>query len=129
MADEVVEATTALAADAEHRRRWHSIHDLRVRVLSGSAIMLLSSVFVGGLNLIYNFTVAHKLGADQFGHASVVYTVLLLLSSITLSFQLMCSKFVARAESGMEKVAIYRLLHRRSGDYQQPRHHSGQTFL
>src|SRR5207245_5457800 len=114
MADEVVEATTALAADAEHRRRWHSIHDLRVRVLSGSAIMLLSSVFVGSLILIYNFTVAHKLGADKFGHASVVYTVLMLLSSITLSFQLMCSKFVARAESGMEKVAIYRLPHRRA---------------
>ncbi len=114
MADEAVEATPALAADAERRRRWHSIHDLRVRVLSGSAIMLLSSVFVGGLNLIYNFTVAHELGADKFGHASVVYTVLMLLSSITLSFQLMCSKFVARAESGIEKVAIYRLLHRRA---------------
>src|SRR5260370_6040158 len=76
--------------------------------------MLLSSVFVGGLNLIYNFTVAHKLCADKFGHASLVYTVLMLLSSTTLSFQLMCSKFVARAESGLEKVAIYRLLHRRA---------------
>ncbi len=114
MADEAVEATTVQAADAERRRRWHSIQDLRARVLSGSAIMLLSSVFVGGLNLIYNFTVAHKLGADKFGHASVVYTVLMLLSSTTLSFQLMCSKFVARAESGIEKVAIYRLLHRRA---------------
>ena len=44
---------------------------LRARVLSGSAIMLFGSVFVGGMNLIYNFAVAHKLGASLFGHASV----------------------------------------------------------
>src|SRR6266853_3349919 len=115
MSDDTAEASTTFVPHTPpplHHR--HRIRDLRVRVLSGSAIMLLSSVFVGGLNLIYNFTVAHKLGADKFGHASVVYTVLMLLSSITLSFQLMCSKFVARAESGIEKVAIYRLLHRRA---------------
>jgi O-antigen/teichoic acid export membrane protein len=76
--------------------------------------MLLSSVFVGVMNLIYNFAVAHELGADKFGHASVVYTVLMLLSSVMLSFQLLCSKFVARSESQAERLAIYRLLHRRS---------------
>jgi O-antigen/teichoic acid export membrane protein len=36
----------------------------------------------------------------------------MLLSSVTLSFQLVCSKFVARSESGKEKLAIYKLLHR-----------------
>jgi len=85
---------------------------LRRHVLSGSAIMLVSSVFVGGMNLVYNFVVAHRLGADQFGHASVVYTLLMLLSSITLTFQLVCSKFVARSQSAAEKIAIYHLLHR-----------------
>ena len=94
--------------------RLSSIRRLKARVLSGSAIMLLSSVFVGGMNLIYNFAIAHTLGADQFGHASVVYTMLMLLSSVTLSFQLMCSKFVARSESETERVAIYHLLHRRA---------------
>lgn len=89
-------------------------HHLRARVLSGSAIMLLSSVFVGGMNLIYNFAVAHKLGADKFGHASVTYTLLMLLSSVTLSFQLLCSKFAARSSSETERLAIYRLLHRRA---------------
>jgi O-antigen/teichoic acid export membrane protein len=74
--------------------------------------MLLSSFFVGGMNLIYNFTVAHRLGADKFGHASVVYTTLMLLSSVTLTFQLLCSKFVARSESSTERAAIYHLLHR-----------------
>jgi len=112
MADELpVKATETLtepvAADPQAGPRH-----LRRGVLNGSAIMLLSSVFVGGVNLIYNFIVAHKLGADKFGHASVVYTLLMLLSSVTLSFQLVCSKFVARSESTTEKLAIYKLLHR-----------------
>lgn len=107
MADEVPVETVALAA-ATMPKDSH----LRRQVLSGSAIMLASSVFVGGMNLIYNFVVAHELGADQFGHASVVYTLLMLLSSVTLTFQLVCSKFVARSDSTAEKISIYHLLHR-----------------
>jgi O-antigen/teichoic acid export membrane protein len=87
---------------------------LRTRVLSGSMIMLVSSGFVGVMNLVYNFVVVHALGADRFGHANVVYTVLLLLASFTLSYQILCSKFVARTKSLPEKIAIYRLLHRRA---------------
>ncbi len=90
---------------------------LRARVVGGSAIMLLGSVFVGGMNLIYNFAIAHKLGAGQFGHASVTYTLLMLLSSVTLSFQLVCSKFVARSSSEVEQLAIYHHLHRRAWIY------------
>ena len=105
--------TTAVLVTGERKSEPpHSRHHLQRRLLSGSAIMLLSSVFVGGMNLIYNFAVAHKLGAGKFGHASVVYTLLMLLSSVTLSFQLVCSKYVARTHSLQERVAIYRLLHR-----------------
>src|SRR5690348_18011598 len=112
MADEIpVKATATLTARVA-ADPLAAPHHLRLRVLNGSMIMLLSSVFVGGMNLVYNFVVAHKLGADKFGHASVVYTLLMLLSSVTLSFQLLCSKFVARSESGQERVSIYRLLHR-----------------
>jgi len=87
---------------------------LRARVLSGSMIMLVSSGFVGAMNLVYNLAIAHGLGAAGFGHASAVYTVLMLLSSVTLSFQLLCSKFVAKNDSLPAKVGIYRFLHRRS---------------
>src|SRR6266568_245556 len=87
---------------------------LRARVLGGSMIMLVSSGFVGALNLVYNLAIAHGLGAAGFGHASAVYTVLMLLSSVTLSFQLLCSKFVAKNESLPAKVGIYRFLHRRA---------------
>jgi O-antigen/teichoic acid export membrane protein len=116
MADEGMEAAAAVVMPTDpggpHHR--HKIRDLRRGVLSGSAIMLVSSVFVGVMNLVYNFAVAHKLGAGQFGHASAIYTVLMLLSSVTLSFQLLCSKFVARSDSESERIAIYNLLHRRS---------------
>lgn len=116
MADEAIEAAATLvpAPPTPGPYKRHNVHELRRRVLGGSAIMLLSSVFVGVINLVYNFAIAHKLGADKFGHASVVYTVLMLLSSVTLSFQLLCSKFVARSESHAERIAIYNLLHRRS---------------
>jgi O-antigen/teichoic acid export membrane protein len=87
---------------------------LRSRLLSGSAIMLVSSGVVGATNLIYNLVIAHGLGAAGFGHASAVYTVLMLLSAVTLSFQLLCSKFVARTDLVPMKVGIYRFLHRRA---------------
>src|SRR5262252_1754266 len=90
---------------------------LRARVLSGSMIMLLSSAMVGAMNLVYNLAIAHGLGAAGFGHASAVYTVLMLLSSVTLSFQLLCSKFVAQNDLIPSKVSIYRFLHRRAWVY------------
>jgi hypothetical protein len=36
------------------------------------------------------------LGASGFGHASALYTLLMLVTAITLSFQIVTSKFVAR---------------------------------
>ncbi|MGH9528441.1 MAG: lipopolysaccharide biosynthesis protein [Terriglobales bacterium] len=95
----------------------HSLRKLRARVLTGSMILLVSSGFVGAMNLLYNLAIAHALGADKFGHASAVYTVLMLLSSVTLSFQLLCSKYVAKNDSAGEKIGIYRFLHRRAWIY------------
>jgi O-antigen/teichoic acid export membrane protein len=111
MGDEIPIETAALAAESEAFLE-NAPHQLRRRILSGSAIMLLSSGFVSIVNLVYNFAIAHALGAGDFGHASVVYTLLMLLSSFTLSFQLICSKYVAKSTSMGVRVAIYRLLHR-----------------
>ena len=80
---------------------------LRSRVLSGSVIMLVSSVIVGITNFGYNLLVARTLGAIDFGHAAAIYTSLLLLSCVTLSFQLVCSKFVAQNHSLAAKAAVY----------------------
>jgi O-antigen/teichoic acid export membrane protein len=111
----IVVSETAREIAAENDAR--NVRTLKARVLSGSMIMLVSSGFVGAMNLAYNLAVAHTLGADRFGHASAVYTVLMLLSSVTLSFQLLCSKFVARNDSLSEKIGIYRFLHRRAWMY------------
>ncbi len=87
---------------------------LRARLLSGSMIMLVSSAVVGATNFIYNIAVARLLGAAGFGQASAVYTLLMLLSCVTLAFQLVCSKLVAKTPTLGAKAAIYRRLHRRA---------------
>jgi O-antigen/teichoic acid export membrane protein len=87
---------------------------LRSRVLSGSMIMLVSSVIVGITNFLYNILIARQLGAVDFGHAAVAYTVIMLLSCFTLSFQLVCAKFVAQNHSLPAKAAVYNRLSRRA---------------
>jgi O-antigen/teichoic acid export membrane protein len=86
----------------------------RARLVNGSMIMLISSGLVGAINLLYNLAIAHTLGAASFGHATAVYTLLMLLSAVTLSFQLLCSKLIPQNDSFDAKAAIYRLLHKRS---------------
>ena len=87
---------------------------LRARLLSGSMIMLFSSALVGATNFIYNIAIARLLGAAQFGHATAIYTLLMLLSSVTLAFQIVCSKFVAKNTDVAAKVSVYQKLHRLS---------------
>lgn len=86
---------------------------LRARLVSGSVIMLISSGLVGAINLVYNIMIARMLGAAEFGHAAAVYTMLMLMSSVTLAFQLVCSKFVAKNSGLPAKAAVYAGLHRR----------------
>jgi O-antigen/teichoic acid export membrane protein len=69
---------------------------------------------VGATNFIYNIAIARLLGAAQFGHATAIYTLLMLLSSVTLAFQIVCSKFVAKNTDIAAKVSVYQKLHRRS---------------
>src|SRR3954470_12843665 len=84
---------------------------LRARVLSGSMIMLVSSAVIGATNLVYNIAIARLLGASEFGQATAIYTLLMLLSSVTLAFQLVCSKFVAKNLDMAAKAAVYKGLH------------------
>lgn len=84
------------------------------RVLGGSIVMLVGSGLVSGLNFGYNVAVARMLGPAAFGHAAAAVTLLMLVSAITLSFQLVCAKFVARNESQSEKSAVYHTLTKRA---------------
>ncbi len=82
----------------------------RSLVVGGSIIMLLSTILVSCLNFGYNTAMARMLGPAKFGHVAVANTILMLVSAISLAFQMVCAKFVARSEARHEKAGIYRSL-------------------
>ena len=72
---------------------------LKSQLLGGSLTLLAGSGLVGITNLLYNVVTARLLGPTGFAHATAVYTILMLLSCITLAFQVVCAKYVARTAS------------------------------
>lgn len=82
------------------------------RIVSGSVILLSGSGLTTAINLVYNIVVARFLGPQGYGHATAVYTLLVILSAVTLSFQIVSSKVVAQQASIETRSAVYRDLHR-----------------
>ncbi len=91
-----------------------TVQPVQSRLLGGSLIMLIGSTLVSAVNFGYNVVVARMLGPAGFGHAAAAVTLLMLVSAITLSFQLVCAKFVAKNQTAGTKAAVYRRLMRRS---------------
>jgi O-antigen/teichoic acid export membrane protein len=87
---------------------------LQARIVSGSVVLLSGTGLTMAINLVYNIAVARYLGAKGFGHATVVYTLLTLLSAVTLAYQMIGSKVVAQQDTPNGKTAVYRMLHRGS---------------
>ena len=87
---------------------------LRGHVVRGSAILLLSTGLVAATNLLYNILIARMLGASGFGHASALYTLLMLVAAIPLSFQIVTSKFIARNSEPTVRAQIYASMVRRA---------------
>src|SRR5262249_32816019 len=79
-------------------------------VVGGSIIMLLSTTLVSIMNFAYNVVMARMLGPSRFGHITASVTLLMLASAVTLAFQLVCAKFVARNQTAGAKAAVYRSL-------------------
>jgi O-antigen/teichoic acid export membrane protein len=84
------------------------------KILGGSLIMLFGSIFVSLANFGYNIGVARMLGPADFSHAAAAVTILMLISAITLAFQLVCTKLVAKSESVEAKASVYQLLHKKA---------------
>lgn len=84
---------------------------LRAKIVSGSFILLTGSGLATILNFIYNVAIARFLGPDGFGDATVVYTLLTLLSAVTLSFQIVSAKIVAQQKTVDGKYSGYRGFH------------------
>src|SRR5450631_4435817 len=87
---------------------------LRHKLLGGSLTLLAGSGLVGVTNLVYNVVTARLLGPTGFAHATAVYTILMLVSCITLSFQVVCAKYIARSPSTELRASVFASLHQRS---------------
>ncbi len=85
---------------------------LPARIVSGSFVLLSGSGLATATNFAYNIAVARFLGPNGFGHATAVYTLLTLISAVTLSFQIIAAKVVAQQSSAEGKYAGYRGFHR-----------------
>ena len=90
----------------------HKVKTLQARIVSGSVILLSGSGLTTAVNLAYNIAIARFLGPQGFGHATAVYTILTLISAVTLSFQIVSAKVVAQQSSPEKKAAAYRGFHR-----------------
>ncbi len=77
-------------------------------------MLLAGSGSVTAINFLYNLAVARSLGPSGFGHVSAVWTLLVLISAVTLSFQIVSAKIVAQQESLPAKRTAYRGLHWRA---------------
>lgn len=84
------------------------------RVVRGSAILLVSTGLVAATNLLYTLLLARMLGVSGFGHASALYTLLMLVTAVTWSFQIVTSKFTARNSDSTVRDQIYGTLLRRA---------------
>lgn len=85
---------------------------LHSRIVSGSFVLLVGSAVATATNLAYNVAVARFLGPAGFGHATAVYTLLILISAATLSIQIVSAKMVAQQSAPEGKRAVYHLFHR-----------------
>src|SRR5580704_17930765 len=87
---------------------------LKSQLLGGRRTLLTGSGLVGVTNLLYNVVTARLLGPTGFAHATAVYTILMLLSCITLAFQVVCAKYVAKGATAEDRTDVFAGLHQRS---------------
>jgi len=98
----------------EFLSHWCPEYACHAKILNGSIILLIGSVFVSLANFGYNIGVARLLGPSDFSHAAAAVTILMLISAITLSFQLVCTKLIAQAGTLENKAAVFQHLMRRA---------------
>jgi len=101
--ESVITLTPTKAPVAVESRQQPSAH---ATVLNGSFIMLVAMMLVNIFNFAYNMVMARMLGPGAFGNINAAVTLLLLASCVSLAFQLVCAKFVARNEAASGKAAV-----------------------
>ena len=99
----------AKPADTTTRKK-----ELKSQLLGGVITLLAGSGLVGVTNLAYNVVAARMLGPTGFANATAVYTILMLLSCITLAFQVVCAKYIAKNTSAQNRADVFAALHQRA---------------
>lgn len=99
---------------AKPRKMARPVKTVRNKLLEGSLTLLAGSGLVGITNFVYNIATARLLGPTGFANTTAVYTLLTLMSAITLSFQVVCAKYVAKEELPFAKEEVYTVLHRQA---------------
>lgn len=84
------------------------------RAFTGGVVMLAGSVLVSVANFGYNIGVAHLLGPGDFSQAAASVTLLMLASCISLAYQLVTAKLIARTTEPAERAAVYQFFMRRA---------------
>lgn len=114
-------SNTDLAVDTPPQSGWREVlgrwcpeYASHAKILNGSIILLIGSVCVSLANFGYNIGVARLLGPSDFSHAAAAVTILMLISAITLAFQLVCTKLLAKAKSQEHKAGVYQHLMKRA---------------
>jgi O-antigen/teichoic acid export membrane protein len=97
---------TLTAVDAPVPAPVRPQQSAQATVLSGSFVMLVAMMLVNVFNFAYNMVMARLLGPAAFGNINAAVTLLLLASCVSLAFQLVCAKFVARNQADSGKAAI-----------------------
>jgi O-antigen/teichoic acid export membrane protein len=114
---EMTNCDTTLSSVGENHRHTPApapAKALKFKLLGGALTLLAGSGLVGVTNLIYNVVTARLLGPTGFASATAVYTLLMLLSCITLAFQVVCAKYVAKGASPEDRCHVFDGLHRRA---------------
>jgi len=113
--DETPQSDAALLAASETPvRKGPQAKALKSQLLGGVITLLAGSGLVGVTNLAYNVVAARLLGPTGFANATAVYTILMLLSCITLAFQVVCAKYIAKDDSAESRLSIFANLHQRA---------------
>ena len=70
------------------------------KFLTPEKVFIISSIFVNGGNYAYNLILGRILGPQQFADAAILVTLLLVVSFVAMTFQLVVAKGICWRTSG-----------------------------
>ncbi len=73
--------------------KTHAMSIAKKRILTQENLFMLSALVVNGGNYLYNLLLGRILGPAQFSDAAILITLLLILSFVAMTFQLVVAKF------------------------------------